>query len=152
MRDPSAAIAALAANPQMLQQVMNSPMLAQMAAGNPQMAAQLQLMAQNPQLMQRALSDPAVLHMMRDPRASMLGAGSSANLASVLGRMGVATVSPPLPAAPPAAPPTVAPYAALEEQLRGMGFGDSVANQAALAASGGNLNAAVEWLLSRQPY
>lgn len=148
--DPPAAMAALAANPGMLPQVGNSPVLAQMAAGNPQMAAQLQLMAQHPHLVQQARSNPAVQQMMRDPRARM--PGPSGDLASVLGQLGVATVTPPLPAAAPPAFAPSPPDAALEEQLRAMGFGDRAANHAALAASGGNLNAAVEWLLSRQPH
>lgn len=52
--------------------MLNNPMLQQMTAANPQMAAQLQMMAQNPQLLQQAMSNPMMQQMMRDPQVPLL--------------------------------------------------------------------------------
>jgi len=82
------------------------------------------------------------------------GLSGSGDLASLLSQMGAATLTLPQPSAgtpSPASPMPSPSYAALEEQLQAMGFTDRSTNQAALAASNGNLNAAVEWLLSQRP-
>jgi hypothetical protein len=49
-------------------QMLNNPMMQQLTAANPQMAAQLQMMAQNPQMLQQAMGNPMMQRMMRDPQ------------------------------------------------------------------------------------
>jgi ubiquilin len=114
-------------------------MMAQMMAGPPQTPQQQPAHHQPGMPSSNARNEPSANY----------------DLASLFGQMGAATLTPPQPPAgtpgSPSAPPLPPSYAALEEQLHAMGFVDRPANQAALAASGGNLNAAVEWLLSRQP-
>ncbi len=90
-----------------------------------------------------------------------VAAGPPLDFTSLLQQMQVATATPAVaPVAPvpvswqarsPAVPASSASsqdrFAALEAQLQQMGFPDREANLAALAATGGNLNAAVERLL-----
>jgi ubiquilin len=52
------------------------------------------------------------------------------------------------PAAPPAPADPATTYASQQQQLQDMGFGDTAANLRALVQTQGNVNAAVERLLS----
>mmetsp|Transcript_13483 Transcript_13483/g.28849 ORF Transcript_13483/g.28849 Transcript_13483/m.28849 type:complete len:530 (+) Transcript_13483:163-1752(+) len=158
----------LMSNPQFLETMINSnPMLRQMTESNPHMRA----IMTNPDMM-RQMMDPANLQAMMQLQNSgmfnsMLGGagvamppglfgaggpggaggmpgGNMLDLISQLQGMGL-----PAGAARPAAvadPETA--YAQQLQQLQDMGFYDRQANIAALQATNGNVNAAVERLLS----
>jgi len=130
------------ANPQVLEHMLSqNPMLRQMMASNPQMRDAVA----NPDFMRQML-DPANLQAMsqlsalgsRQPNGARGGAFDPLGM----GGMGAAT-----PASTPATPPETL-YATQLQQLQDMGFGDQASNVRALQATQGNVNAAVERLLT----
>ncbi len=167
-------IAALMSNPMIMEQtrnMLNNPaMRAQMAQMNPQLGQILEdpnmrAMLTNPQMMS-LMTDPNTLQAMRqlEPLVSqMRGMGmggptpgsNGLDFSTLLGGLnlngtpgiGMATTQ-----------PTTTPqvnttdfntlYASQLQQLQDMGFGDVRNNIRALQATGGNVNAAVERLLS----
>jgi ubiquilin len=138
--------------------MMMNPQLRSYVESNPQIRA----MFSNPQFMDQMQQQMGALGMMPPPPGalgwsapSVASPSSPLDFTAVLQQMRVATVAPasaPM-AAPAALPRTSQPpsslelYAPLELELQAMGFTDKAENMAALTASGGNLNAAVERLL-----
>lgn len=157
----------------MMQQMMSNPQLLQQAmAMNPALAQ----MGISPEQVQGMLSDPMFMAMLSNPQvmqSAMQMAGSMGQ--NPWGTMGGAAGGPPeggnqqlppLPGpfmnpflmgalgggAPPAAPANQEPpevrFQVQLQQLQDMGFYDAAANVRALLATGGNVNAAVEYLFS----
>eukprot|EP01041_Mallomonas_annulata_P010161 gene10161-21179_t len=168
-------MAAMAANPQMLQQAMSmNPALAQQLQSNPGAMAMLS----NPDLL-RQMMNPTNLQAMMQMQQSMQqlqasglipahpGMGGMGMGMGGLGNMGGVppNTAPGLDfsslfqggggfpgghSAVPVPVSNVAPatrYATQLQQLRDMGFGDDTASLQALSATGGNVTAAVERLL-----
>ncbi|EPZ33205.1 Ubiquilin domain-containing protein [Rozella allomycis CSF55] len=154
----------LASNPQMLQTILNS---------NPQFASlspEMRQMMSSPEMI-RLLSDPNIIQQAMGMNAGMnsfgMGAPPAANpttpqspaVGQIPGALGGSGFNPALfqqmmtgmmPPAPPVSnePPEVR-YEVQLRQLNDMGFFDPVNNIRALQATGGNVNSAVEYLLSR---
>ena len=140
----------------MVQRMLSDPsMLESMMAANPQMR---EMMRANPQMMQM-MQDPAMREMMSDPNTmrSLLNIQREIerqpNLGALFGMMGGGAGTgtggggmAPTPPAPVQDPATT--YARQLQQLQEMGFFDRDANIRALQAVHGNVNAAVERLLS----
>lgn len=180
-------------DPAMLSTMMQNPQLMQQMRQSPQ----VQQMMQNPQLMQQMLQNPQVQQMLQNPQiAEMLGGGETArrlldpanmqailqlqqsgllpnlgglggppnpflqapppvvpgnsvgglDFSALLGQTRNSAPVPPLPAALSGSPEVR--YASQLQQLESMGFSDRAANIRALVATQGNVNAAVERLLS----
>ena len=162
----------MASNPEMLSAAMNNPMMRAMAQNNPQMQAMLD----NPEMM-RTMMNPEVLRAGLQMQRAMGGVQPPAPSAwNGVGMPPVPAASPPAPApvapgqadingldfsglinqfntAAPAPAPAVAPLAPAQrfarqiQALNDMGFADEAANVAALQATNGNVNRAVERLL-----
>ena len=136
----SMALEMFAANPQMMDAMLSSqPQLQSMLAANPGM--------------RRMLTDPAALRAMADP-ANLRAMAQMQSMMQQLGGMGGAgdmqlggMGGMPFPGLAPAAPPAQL-YAVQLQQMAEMGFVDAEANTRALQATGGNVNAAIERLLS----
>eukprot|EP01026_Neomeris_dumetosa_P007652 TRINITY_DN12375_c0_g4_i1.p1 TRINITY_DN12375_c0_g4~~TRINITY_DN12375_c0_g4_i1.p1 ORF type:complete len:449 (-),score=57.37 TRINITY_DN12375_c0_g4_i1:275-1621(-) len=144
-------VQSITSNPEMMQQMMSSnPALRQMLGNNPMMRdmlndpeairsmfdpQNLQAMLQLQQAMQSVQNTPLGRALMQGQQG---GAGMS-DLASLFGSMGGGV--------PPVQDPETV-YATQLQQLQDMGFLDRAANIRALQATGGNVNAAVERLLS----
>eukprot|EP01087_Luapelamoeba_hula_P015367 TRINITY_DN4585_c0_g2_i2.p1 TRINITY_DN4585_c0_g2~~TRINITY_DN4585_c0_g2_i2.p1 ORF type:complete len:161 (-),score=42.87 TRINITY_DN4585_c0_g2_i2:75-509(-) len=138
----------------------SNPMLQQLMNSNPQMRE----MFSNPQLMQ-TLMDPTNINAMLQIQNAMRGAqatttsaqgSSGGSLGDLMGMLGGGSGGGGGGGAAPApftafAPPTTTTqdYTEQLQQLRDMGFINTEANLAALRASGGNVNAAVERLLNQ---
>eukprot|EP00041_Stephanoeca_diplocostata_P030207 m.906977 g.906977 ORF g.906977 m.906977 type:complete len:526 (-) comp23710_c0_seq2:1840-3417(-) len=132
-------------NPQLVEQqiaqnpmLQNNPMMQNIVRQtmlNPELRAQMM----NPAMMRRAVDmqrgqgPPGTAPPTGNPFASLFGAGG--------GLGGGAT--------PAAAAPTAATYAPQLQQMKDMGFYDEAANLQALAATQGNVSAAVERLLQQ---
>ncbi|KAJ3373023.1 hypothetical protein HDU91_001176 [Kappamyces sp. JEL0680] len=139
-------------NPQMLDMAIQSnPHLA--AAITPEVRAQMQSpefrqMMSNPQVIQQMMQ-------MQQMMGGMGGMGAGFNpLANMYGQGGIpgtspGTGSPATPAAPSQPPEEL--YSTQLAQLRDMGFFSQQENIRALQLTGGNVEAAVEWLFSRPP-
>lgn len=156
-------MAAMMGNPQMMMRMMQDPNVQAMMRSmlsNPQMMQNLigsnpmlqQMMGSNPEV-REMLSNPA---MMQEAMGQMFGGGMPAGGVEGAGAMpglGFPAAGFPSPAANPAAPqvPAADPrvtYASQLQQLRDMGFADDEASIRALQATRGNVEAAVERLLS----
>lgn len=149
-------------NPLPQQPSMQPQMLQQQMLQNPEVLnSALQMMQSNPQLFQAIMrSNPAFANMPPETQAmfsnpefmrlmlnpEVVGAMMQANPAAMEAGM------PQVPAFGQQQQPQVPPaerFAAELQQLKQMGFYDESLNLQALTLSGGNVNAAVEWLLSR---
>ncbi|CAJ0962949.1 unnamed protein product, partial [Mesorhabditis belari] len=160
----------LMGNPQFMQQMTEANSL---IANNPELAAQLQqrmpqmIQAMSNPEMQQAMSNPRVIEAMRQIQqgvevlrteapfllnGDLMGGGgggrpddSYRSMQQLFSRMGMGSA-----AAPPGAPEANLEqrYASQLDQLAGMGFNNRAANIAALQATFGDVNAAVERLLS----
>jgi ubiquilin len=156
-----------------IQQLMNPQMIAQMLE-NPMMQQMMQSVAQNPQLMQSVLAmnpmaqqlmqqDPMMAQLVHSPE--FVQALSDPALVQSLLQMPPPAGGPGSPSPSPGFAPAFSPYLAPASvppaqvrpevlyqnqlvQLRDMGFVDGEKNIAALIATGGNLQAAVERLFS----
>lgn len=136
----------------MVQRMLSDPSIVEsMMAANPQFR---EMMRANPQLMQM-MQNPQLMEMMSDPNTmrSLLNIQREMerqpNLGALFGMMGGGAGGVGTAAAPPA--PVQDParvYARQLQQLQEMGFFDTDANIRALQAVHGNVNAAVERLLS----
>lgn len=162
---------------QQMQAMLQDPaMIQQMAAMNPALATpQMQQMLTNPQFLQ-AMTNPDVMNAMMQMQSAMgtlQGAGLAPGMLGAQDPSIGATTTPapaqPNPSTAPAANPwgafgmsgfpaaAVPPAPAQDPQLMyqsqlsqlvEMGFGDPAANLRALLATGGNVNAAIEYLLN----
>jgi ubiquilin len=156
---------------QMMSQMMSNPqMLDQVIGTNPQLASMItpdiRQQMQSPEFLQ-LMSNPQMIQQMLQMTGGMGGMGAGMNpLANIYGQMPpVNSNSMPFnPAAiagmfggqPAAAPttPAVPPeqlYQTQLAQLQDMGFYSPQENIRALQMTGGNVEAAVEWLFSRPP-
>eukprot|EP00899_Mesostigma_viride_P014501 jgi/Mesvir1/23051/Mv08168-RA.1 len=137
-------------NPELMRQMMQShPLLRQMADSNPMMAS----MMANPEML-RQLANPEVQQALATLQrtlgthitpAATGGAAAQENLlAALLGGRAMGGA----PGVPESNEPPETRFAAQLQQLRDMGFFDTQANIQALLASSGNVNLAVERLLS----
>ena len=132
-------------NPQLLQSMMDSnPMI----RGNPAMREAMSSMMSNPALMQQMM-DPSNLQAMLQMQTNMQQLQSNGLMSgfnpSMMGLMGQMQG---LGAAPQVADPETT-WATQIQQLQDMGFYDRASNIAALRATNGNVNLAVERLLSQ---
>ena len=149
-----------------------NPMFQQMSQNNPAMAN----MMSNPQLM-RSMMDPVNLRAMQQMQGAMqtlqnnnggvtsattaTPGGGGLDFSNLLNPAVTSTTAPTagvpssglptmmMPPSSSSAVPASARYADQINALVDMGFGDRDANARALEACGGNINRAVEWLLSR---
>eukprot|EP00656_Telonema_subtile_P052765 TRINITY_DN7431_c0_g1_i1.p1 TRINITY_DN7431_c0_g1~~TRINITY_DN7431_c0_g1_i1.p1 ORF type:complete len:158 (-),score=44.00 TRINITY_DN7431_c0_g1_i1:111-584(-) len=147
---------------QQMQTMLQDPaVMQQMAAMNPALASpQMQAMLSNPAMLQ-AMTDPNVMSSMMQLQTAMQGTGLQTGATTPTTTSTAAAHPSPNPwaalagfpsaaAAPPAAA-AVDPalnYQPQLCQLVEMGFGDPPANLRALIATGGNVNAAIEFLLN----
>ena len=156
------------ANPAMLESMMASnPMLAQLRQSNPQMASMLS----NPEFM-RTMMNPQVLRSMMQLQQSMGGAGGGGGMpgfpgmagspggaggagmdfASLLGSMQGANLSSPGGAGGGSAAVNRPPeerYRVQLQSLRDMGFDDDATNIRVLEQNHGNVNRAIDFLLTQ---
>lgn len=141
MGSPAAAamLEQITSNPAVMEAMLSSnPQLRQMMDAQPGMREVLT----NPETM-RAMMDPANMRAMMQMQQAMAQLNSSG-----LGGMGIGGFG--FPSALPSAPtqPPEQLYAVQLVQLSDMGFYDAASNIRALQATGGNVHAAVERLLS----
>ena len=130
------AMSSMLSNPQAMEAMINmNPQMRQMVDANPQMRQMLQ----NPEAL-RAMMNPENLRAMAQMQQAMRTLGGDAGLGSVFGSQFAA---PPAPQGPPEEI-----YASQLLQLNDMGFFDTQENIRALRATGGNVHAAVDRLLS----
>ena len=130
------AMSSMLSNPQAMEAMINmNPQMRQMVDANPQMRQMLQ----NPEAL-RAMMNPENLRAMAQMQQAMRTLGGDAGLGSVFGSQFAA---PPAPQGPPEEI-----YASQLSQLNDMGFFDTQENIRALRATGGNVHAAVDRLLS----
>ena len=135
----SMALDMFAQNPQLMDTMISSqPQLQQMLAANPEMRRMLT----DPAAL-RAMADPANLRAMAQMQTMMQQLGGTGMGAGVIGGLPFSGFAPAAPALPPAEL-----YASQLQQMAEMGFVDADANTRALQATGGNVNAAIERLLS----
>lgn len=130
------AMSSMLSNPQALEAMLNmNPRMRQMVDANPQMRQMLQ----NPEAM-RAMMNPENLRAMAQMQQAMRTLGGDGGFGNVFGGTFAA---PPAPQGPPEEI-----YATQLTQLNSMGFLDPQENVRALRATGGNVHAAVDRLLS----
>lgn len=153
MSTPGAMDAIVNSNPQLRQMMDTNPQLRQMLT-NPEVIRSMM----NPQAMQAAMQLQAAMQGGDNPLAGLLGpqglagatggtggigAPAAGDFLAALNSLGGMGMGAPAPVADPATA-----YASELLQLRDMGFFDEAENIRALQATGGNVSAAVERLLS----
>ena len=138
----SMALDMFAQNPQLMDTMISSqPQLQQMLASNPGMRRMLT----DPAAL-RAMADPANLRAMAQMQSMMTQLGGTGGMGA--GDMGGLPFPGFAPAGTTPALPPAQLYATQLQQMAEMGFVDADANTRALQATGGNVNAAIERLLS----
>jgi ubiquilin len=153
----------MASNPQVMQQMIQSnPMLAQMAQQNPQVAAMLQnpqllQMMMNPQMIQAAMAMQQMQQQMQQPGQPGQPGMNPAQMAALMqnpmfNQMMAASQQgqgeEEIAVQPAAMAELQAMYADQLNQLEMMGFNDRVRNVEALSVSDGNVEAAINYLLT----
>lgn len=156
------AVRSMMSNPALMQSMMDTnPMMRSMLQGNPMMRSAVTSLMSNPQLMEQMLN-PANLQAMAQMQTAMqqlqnsglmpngmpapdasagLGGFGSDEMRAMMSQIMGADARPAVVTDPETT------YASQLQQLQDMGFYDRQANIAALQATGGNVNAAVERLL-----